>query len=231
MPIIIAFIIIISGIFVTANVADKVLEKQIQQGFQPTPTTSPTSTPTPTPVPQTKDTTTEFSANPDPIVKCGPFKNGEYLQVTSIECKNMTSCQLGDKWIPMKKEECKVAQEARLKETIQKINELKDKIGNTVNCQTQSGWVRMTKDDCTKAQNAWGNQILDNAKQQEQTNQKIIEMFRSFENEMWQATNLDQLDNLRERLRQIQGPDPSIQNYTGTLIKIIEERIKILQKQ
>ena len=222
MPIVIAIFIVI-GAFLAGN---SIFNTQVKPAVikevkivTPSPSPSPTSTPKPsfTPVPKPMAT-----SDPNPYIKCR-FKSG-VKELRKSQCDSMVDCQVGENWIPSTKEDCNKLQQANR-------NNVPNNQSGTVNCQTQSGWVNMTKDDCTKAQNAWGNQILDNTKQQEQANQKIIDMFHSYENEMWQATNLDQLDNLRERLRQIQGPDPSIQNYIATLIRLIEARIKILQQQ
>lgn len=230
MPILIVIFIVI-GAFLTGNgmmnpqtepavtpEEIKAVTEEVKITPSPSPTSTPTLLPSFTPVPKPMAT-----SDPDPYIKCR-FKSG-VKELRKSQCDSMVDCQVGENWVPSAREDCNKLQQANR-------NNFPNNQSGTVNCQTQSGWVRMTKDDCTKAQNAWGNQILDNAKQQEQTNQEIINAFRSIENEVWQATNLDQLDNIRERLRQLpQAPDSSIQDYIGTLIRIIEARIKILQQQ
>ena len=228
MPIILAVILIVGALFAGNSIVNPQVESvPTEETPVETPTPSPTPTlyrmltPTPTLAPLAPAKTKSFSN--DPIVDCGTDwqkTHGKTVRAKKSLCDSWVDCQIGDQNIRGPKSTCDDA--------LRKIEEAKKQREGMVNCQTQSGWTHMTKDDCTKAQNAWGNQILDNTKQE---NQKIIEMFHSFENEIWQATNLDQLDNIRERLRQIQVPEPSIQNYIGTLISIIEERIKILQQR
>lgn len=225
MPIIIAFVIIISGIFVTANVADKVLEKQIRQGSQPTPTAiqevqtpspSPSSTPTLlpsfTPVPKPMAT-----SDPDPYIKCR-FKSG-VKELRKSQCDSMIDCQVGENWVPSAKEDCNKLQQANR-------NNVPNNQSGTVNCETQSGWVRMSQDECKKVNAEWANQL-----HEELNNQFKIQMYQALEQEAKIYSTLDQLDNLRERIRHIQTSSPAEQEYANTIIRFIEERIKILQQQ
>ena len=251
MPIVVAIFIII-GTFLAGNsifnhqVKPTVTEETLMKML------SPSLTPTQIPTTDLDPIINCTSSHPNCL--------GQSIKGKQSECKNIYCCVYPDKAVLLSdKSQCVSSSNQQAKSNIDCIgpdgkhsqktqkecdgfnaawrkpqqanrNNVPNNQSGTVNCKTQSGWVNMTKDDCTKAQNAWGNQILDSAKQQ--TNQEIINGFRSIENEIWQAKNYDQLDNIRERLRQLPpAPDPSIQNYIGTLIRLIEARIKILQQQ
>lgn len=237
MPIIIAFIIIISGIFVTANVADKVLQKQITS-FQPTPTASPT--PTPTSVPQVK--VNQVAPPPyDPIIDCGTDSQRQKGITTSkvkkSTCDSWVDCQMGfGLAVRVPKEKCdalincQVGDIATKTTSVEECEQRKGKVSvgqqsGLINCQTQSGWQRMSQDDCTKAQNAWKSQI----QSQQNDVENAMRTLAGLDAESWGAENLDQLDNIRERVRQVQSPDPSVQAYANQIISFIEIRIKQAQ--
>lgn len=220
MPIILVYVLIISGIFVSANVADKILEKQIQQGSQPTltvikevqtATPSPTSTPTPIPVPQVK--INPISPTPyDPIVDCGSDwqkQNGKTTKLQKSICDSWSDCNINDKVVRMSKQMC-IDYQAK---------------ANIVNCQLGDQWTKMNKDDCTKAQNARGSKI----QSQQNDVENAMRTLAGLDAESWGAKNLDQLDNIRERVRQVQSSDPSVQEYANQIISFIEERIKQAQ--
>ncbi len=179
------------------------LKQEVQVKVE-TPSPSPISTPIPTPMPQVK--VNQIAPTPyDPIVDCiGP--DGKHSQKTQKECDDFNAA-----WV-------KPQQANR--------NNIPNNQPNTVNCQTQSGWVRMSQDDCNKVNAEWANQL-----HEELNNQFKIHVYQDLEQEAKIDSTLDQLDNLRERIRHIQTSSPEEQNYANTLIKFIEARIKILQQQ
>lgn len=164
MPIIIAFVIIISGIFVTANVADKVLEKQIQQVKVETPSPSPTSAPpTSTPVPQVK--INQVAPTPyDPIVDCvsdWQKQQGQTNKAKKSICDSWVDCQMGfGVAVRVPKEKCDalidchvgdiVTKTTSVEECEQRKGKLKQKqTGDMVTCKLSYGdFGVITREQC-----------------------------------------------------------------------------------
>lgn len=107
-------------------------------------------------------------------------------------------------------------------------NNVPNNQSGTVNCQTKSGWVSVTKEECVRLQDGWKQDILkDVIRQQDQQ----LNLVLALEREAYVANTLDQLDNIRERLRWIKTSDSYAQDYINSVIGYIEARIKILQQQ
>ncbi len=207
MPIVVAIFIII-GTFLAGNsiVSHQVKPAVTQETKIETPSPSPTSTPTPTPVPRVKGS--QIAPTPyDPIVDCiGP--DGKHSQKTQKECDDFNAA-----W--------RKPQQANR-------NNVPNNQSSTVNCQTKSGWFSVTKEECVRLQDEWKQDILkDVIRQQDQQ----LNLVLALEREAYVANTLDQLDNIRERLRQIKTSDSYAQDYINSVIGYIEARIKILQQR
>ncbi len=179
---------------------------QVEKILETTPSPSPTSTPTSTPAPQVK--VNQIAPTPyDPIVDCiGP--DGKHSQKTQKECDDFNAA-----W--------RKPQQANR-------NNVPNNQSGTVNCQTKSGWVSVTKEDCVRLQDEWKQDILKDVIRQQDQQLNIV---LALEREAYAANTLDQLDNIRERLRWIKTSDSYAQDYINSVIGYIEARIKILQQR
>lgn len=222
MPIVIAIFIVIGAFFAGNSIVNhqtkpavtleeiKAVTEKVKTTLSPSPTLISTPSPSFTPIPKSI-----ITSDPDPVIKCR-FPHSGVKELRKSQCDIMVDCQVGNGWIPATKDNCNNLQQSNVSNNQQDI----------VNCETQSGWVRMSQDDCKKLNAESANQL-----HEELNNQFKIHMYQALEQEANIDSTLDQLDNLRERIRHIQTSSPEEQNYVNTLIRFIEARIKILQQQ
>lgn len=112
------------------------------------------------------------TADPNPVVNCGPFPNSKLtLKLKLSDCNNYTDCGFLDgKWIPMSKSECSKRQteeRARFTQSYQpqrgnaqtggniiprQLTEEDYKKAGLIKCQTLTGSYWFTKEQCDWAQ-------------------------------------------------------------------------------
>lgn len=117
MPIILLFVLII-GAFLAGDVMMNPQVESVPTEEIPVETLTPTLQPTVTPIPKVKDTRAD-----DPFIDC-KFPHSGLKKLKLSECSISTDCQVGNEWIPMKKDECSKVQNANLMETLGKLKNI-----------------------------------------------------------------------------------------------------------